>query len=779
MSTATTTFDRFCSSDLPVPTATYNSATGLGSQEIIYMNGEETFGGRVIGHVVTGAEAGNSYHLEHLGFAAFENVILSPFEQDTTVALMTDDDTDGEVYIYVGTKQATGTEVEKAGLVGGNLYALSVVGKPFELDNVIADGLNTSPGSTDAFALKLIGAPGDRPTNGSDQEARGLDTVTPVDPAQTFESLKMGGPEDGVWDTRAGFENRFYFTTKGTASNGINAPTRIWQLDFTSIANPTAGGTIQLLYDGPENRLGSLDNMTFEVVGGQPKLYVQEDLGGESRLSKIWEYDLGTGQLEEIASHDPDVFFDGGANFLTTNEESSGIISLEDVLGTGWFAASVQVHTGTGLSSTSELVEYGQLVLMNIAGRGTDTLRERIVRSGDTWDYRVDGVDPGATWNEIGFTVASPWNETTAGVPTGPLPTSLGYGEGPGVLSSDLVQPSSPRPATSYFRREFDLANPADVVLLDLYMKLDDGAVVYVNGTEVARFNMDLDLAVDNDTFASANESSERDWKNIPINCEALGLQATGNVIAVSIHQENASSSDIRMDLEMIAWNDSPDAGAAPAIPTGLAVSNPTETSLDLTWDAQSDAKFFRIERQAAGDVAWEVVQSRVSRQSSRPGRGHRTHSRASPTTTGSGQCQRTRAERLQPAIASGTTTVSTAAGDLLRGEVRGISEAISPASSPSWTSPGPDRELDSGSTGTSAPTGAAAGQWLRRRRRPDRRLADPRPIPINYPLLHGRRRSSTTRRSPSPARRTGGALLHGLRSGHPVTDPNLGDVDA
>ncbi len=600
------TFNRLCSSDRPVPSALYNTVTSKGSQEIIYFNGEETASGRAFAHVVTGVDAGKTFHLEHFGFAAFENVVLSPTEQDKTVAVLLDDESNGEVYVYVGDKQSTGNDVEKAGLVGGNLYALSVVGKPFELDNNLA----TAIGQSETFTLKLIGQPGDRPVDGADVEARGTDTITPVDPAQNFESLKMGGPEDGAWDTRAGKENFFYFVTKGTSSNGITAPTRIWQLEFNNISNPAAGGTLTLLVDGPENRLGSLDNVTFEVINGNAKFYIQEDLGSESRLSKIWEYDLATGALVEIAEHDPARFFEGGSDFITTNEESSGIVSLKSILGEGWFASSIQVHSSSGLSNASELVEHGQLLLINIDNRGADLQREPLVASGDAWDYRVDGVDPGATWNDVGFTIDANWNVNTAGTPTAPAVTMLGYGEAAGALDTDLVQPPTPRAASYYFRKEFNVTNPSEIILFDLYMKVDDGAVVYINDVEVARFNMALDTVVDNNTFAAKNEASERDWKQIAINGASLPLQATGNVIAVSTHQENANSSDMRMDLELIAWRQSTDAGTAPVTPANLAVGNATETQLDLTWDSQTNTKFFRIERQVAGDVAWEVVEA-------------------------------------------------------------------------------------------------------------------------------------------------------------------------
>ena len=80
------------------------------------------------------------------------------------------------------------------------MTAAAVVGKPYEMDLDLA----TAVGETETFTLKLIGEPGDRPVDGVDMEARGADTDTPLNPLQTFESLKMGGPEDGAWDWRLG-----------------------------------------------------------------------------------------------------------------------------------------------------------------------------------------------------------------------------------------------------------------------------------------------------------------------------------------------------------------------------------------------------------------------------------------------------------------------------------------------------------------------------------------------------------------------------------------------
>jgi len=577
----TTAFDRLCSADLPVASALYNAATNLGSQQQIFLNGEEASDGRAWAHVVTGPDAGKSYQLAHFGYTNFENVLLCPAQQNKTIAIMTNDAPNGEVFVYVGTKTNSGTEPEKAGLVGGTLYGMAVPGKPFEL------ALNSSlaVGPSESFTLATLGTPGDYPVNASDTNNR----------ATTQGVLQMGGPEDGAWDTRPGFENTFYFVTKGTSSNGIEAPTRVWKMVFADIAQPQNGGTLSLLLDGPANRLGSLDNVTFD----NGKLFIQEDLGDEQRLSKIWQYDVTTGTLQEVAEHRGNSFYPGGANFLTTNEESSGIIPLSGILGNGWYAASVQVHTNSHIPSgdRTELVEGGQLCLLYLGDREADLVRAPIIQSGATWRYLVGATDPGATWKDAGFNDAS-W---------GSGPSMLGYGDDIETLT-DITQPAAPRPAATYFRSTFNVSNPADAFFLDLYLKYDDGAVVYINGVEVARANMSRTAAVTNATFASTTVAGEADWKRIMVPCENVNLQATGNVIAVSVHQDAATSSDTRLDVELFAWKKSPDSGSAPGTPSGLAVGNPTNNTLDLTWAAQSDSKSFIIERQQTGELTWQVI---------------------------------------------------------------------------------------------------------------------------------------------------------------------------
>jgi hypothetical protein len=125
---------RFCSADLaPVP-AFFNSATGRGTTDRIFLNGDEGGStGYAVAHVATGAEKGTAYFLRVFNLAtsgiginavgAWENVLASPFEQDLTVVAGTNDGgsnvMEDTVTVYVVQKQSTGNVVERAGLLNG------------------------------------------------------------------------------------------------------------------------------------------------------------------------------------------------------------------------------------------------------------------------------------------------------------------------------------------------------------------------------------------------------------------------------------------------------------------------------------------------------------------------------------------------------------------------------------------------------------------------------------------------------------------------------------
>lgn len=65
---------------------------------------------------------------------------------------------------------------------------------------------------------------------------------------------------------------------------------RLWRLRFDDIEKPQKGGTIEILLRGDEGHR-MLDNMTIDRRG---RILVQEDVGNNVRLGKIWLYGIET-----------------------------------------------------------------------------------------------------------------------------------------------------------------------------------------------------------------------------------------------------------------------------------------------------------------------------------------------------------------------------------------------------------------------------------------------------------------------------------------------------
>src|SRR5262249_54795982 len=158
-----------------------------------------------------------------------------------------------------------------------------------------------------------------------------------------------------------------YFVTTGAAAGAnVNNATRLWRLRFTDLSNPTVGGTITMMAEGAVGN-GQAAVLTNPVMWDNicilddGRILLEEDPGGNNRLSKIWLFNPQTGELVDLLTADPKVFQTGGARFRTVDEESSGIIDASRVLGPGWVLFDVQAHYGIA----GELVEGGQLLAMH------------------------------------------------------------------------------------------------------------------------------------------------------------------------------------------------------------------------------------------------------------------------------------------------------------------------------------------------------------------------------------------------------------------------------
>ncbi len=354
-----TILSRLCSADLPAQSAWLDLATGLGTTARIFLNGEENGPeGRALGWIADGADAGSVYELPALGNFSIENLLASPNTGERTVVIGNEDATGGQLYVYAGTKQAHGTDIERAGLANGQLYGV----KADFLSEV-----SSGQGLSGSFQLAPLGDVTDQ---------TGADLQAESDAEGVTGWLR---PEDGAWDTVS--PNRYYFVT----TNSINGPSRLWALDFYDVRHPEYGGQYRALLDGSEGQK-MLDNITVAADG---TLVLQEDVGNNPRAGKVWSYDPKADQLTEIAQHDVSRF--GNETTpptapFTQDEESSGVVDVTSLFGNGAgrqvFLLDTQAHYDVGEPGSADrqqIVEGGQLQLMYVdpptTGAPADRLR--------------------------------------------------------------------------------------------------------------------------------------------------------------------------------------------------------------------------------------------------------------------------------------------------------------------------------------------------------------------------------------------------------------------
>ena len=238
--------------------------------------------------------------------------------------------------------------------------------------------------------------------------------------------------------------------------------------------------------------------------------------------------------------------------------------------------------------------------MLTLPFTGADIEKTAYVCTGSEWRYRDDGTMPAAGWTTAGFD-DSGWAAGNA---------QLGYGDGDETTVIDFGADENDKHLAYHFRKTFQVADPARVIRLELSLLRDDGAVVYLNGREVLRDNMP-DGAIDAGTTAvgAIGGGDESAFSRFPLNPDIL--VAGTNVIAVSVHQADAGSSDVSFDLDLTGL-ESRVAGTPPAAPADLTATPLSISDIALTWtDAATDEVGYELQRKV-GDGAWEIHAPRL-----------------------------------------------------------------------------------------------------------------------------------------------------------------------
>jgi len=171
---------------------------------------------------------------------------------------------------------------------------------------------------------------------------------------------------------------------------------------------------------------------------------------------------------------------------------------------------------------------------------GVFSASETTIALDDTWQYYDQGSLDGKSWKAASYNTSG-WKSGTG--PFGYGTVGIEAGKGDYNTTIDYGSNSSQKRPTYYFRKTVKLnSTPTADDIYRLTYYVDDGCIIYVNGTEVERYHMPDGTPTYN-TYSTTYEGSQAYSATITLD-NAL-LHAGENIIAVEVHNTSASSSDI------------------------------------------------------------------------------------------------------------------------------------------------------------------------------------------------------------------------------------------
>ena len=240
-------------------------------------------------------------------------------------------------------------------------------------------------------------------------------------------------------------------------------------------------------------------------------------------------------------------FYDGATKLgLATNAPYTLVWSNAPLGGHNLLAVAVDAYDAT---ATSAVARVYVVPSVNVT----------MISTGAVWKFLDNGSNPGTAWRNTNYNDAA-WKSG---------PAQLGYGDGDEATVVSFGPNSTNKYITTYFRRSFVVADPSLVQTLNSRLLRDDGAIAYLNGVEFFRNNMPTN-AVNYLTPASTGAGDDGTIFFLT-NLDLALLIAGTNVVAVEVHQNTNTSSDLSFDFELSATVLAP----PPNQPPSVVLTNP------------------------------------------------------------------------------------------------------------------------------------------------------------------------------------------------------------
>jgi chitodextrinase len=248
------------------------------------------------------------------------------------------------------------------------------------------------------------------------------------------------------------------------------------------------------------------------------------------------ERDRLTATFDARASTDPDGTITGYAWVFGDGTSGSGAVVQHTYAAAGTYQVTVTATDNEGATATAT-----QSVAVD------QTAGVSLVAENAAWTWRYENGSPGTSWNRVGFD-ASSWH----GGGQAPLGWAPSGAPQPATWIDTYAAPSQ-RTLAAYFRKTFDVADPARLQRIVVRGIADDGAVFYVNGVEVGRQNMPAGT-VTYQTYASTSRRlAVAQADPFVLEIPASLLVPGQNVVAAETHLNYRATPDLTFWLSIDA----------------------------------------------------------------------------------------------------------------------------------------------------------------------------------------------------------------------------------
>jgi hypothetical protein len=342
---------------------------------------------------------------------------------------------------------------------------------------------------------------------------------------------------DGVNFTGLGPLFRFVqpvFTPVSTALDGNSAANRVANLGglYQLPAPVPSNGVIYLRWldvnDGSTEPALAMDNFLFFVPSNSPIAIVTPPANTSAHVGEAAAF--------SVAASGFPIFYQWRHNGAPLAGATNANLTLNSVnaADAGQYSVVVSNTLNSVTSSPALLtvlpqISFPFLPLTNL------------------WRYDQSGNDLGAAWREVNYNdIAWPLGRGVFAFETAAAVTALTR------TALALSNASGQRILTYYFRTSFVCTNDPATVYLVASNLVDDGAVAYLNGVEVFRFNMPGG-AINAATLASEGVIGNDEGDFITRVFSAAPLVVGTNWLAVEVHQADPDSSDVVFGLALRA----------------------------------------------------------------------------------------------------------------------------------------------------------------------------------------------------------------------------------